>query len=90
MELYKKFSPVQDRILKVLGNKQMRLVDLAEKVYKDEHQKPMSPRSAVRSAIQLLIINARCRVLSGESKLTELWDVMVAALGKLNGFNFKH
>lgn len=60
MELYKKFSPVQDRILKVLGNKQMRLVDLAEKVYKDEHQKPMSPRSAVRSAIQF--INYKCEM----------------------------
>ena len=62
MELYKKFSPVQDRILKVLGNKQMRLVDLAEKVYAESAVKSMSPRTAVRSAIQF--INWKCKMQS--------------------------
>jgi len=54
------FSPVQHRVLKALGNKQMKLSDLAEKVYKDEHQKPMSPRTAVRSAIEF--INYKCEM----------------------------
>jgi len=54
------FSPVQHRILKALGNKTMKLADLAEKVYKDEPQKPLSPRSAVRSAIEF--INYKCEL----------------------------
>lgn len=62
MELSKKFSPVQDRILKVLGNKQMKLVDLADKVYAESKSKPMSPRTAVRSAIQF--INWKCEMQS--------------------------
>lgn len=54
------FSPVQHRVLKVLGNKQMKLADLAEKVYQDQGQKPLSPRTAVRSAIQF--INYKCEM----------------------------
>lgn len=54
------FSPVQHRVLIALGNKQMKLSDLAEKVYKDEPQKPLSPRTAVRSAIQF--INYKCEM----------------------------
>jgi hypothetical protein len=54
------FSPVQHRVLIALGNKKMKLADLAEKVYKDEAQKPLSPRTAVRSAIQF--INYKCEM----------------------------
>lgn len=60
MELYKKFSPVQTRILEVLGNKRMKLTELAEEVYMKSESKPMSPRTAVRSAIQF--INWKCEM----------------------------
>jgi hypothetical protein len=54
------FSPIQTRILKVLGNKTMKLSVLAEKVYQESETKPMSPRTAVRSAIQF--INWKCEM----------------------------
>lgn len=62
MRLPNEFSPVQVRILKALGNRKMKLSTLAEKVYESETQKPISPRTAVRSAIQF--INLKCEVHS--------------------------
>lgn len=56
----KDFSPVQLRVLKELGSKNMKLSTLAERVYQGVEPKPMSPRTAVRSAIQF--INLKCEV----------------------------
>lgn len=58
----KDFSPVQLRLLKALGNRKMKLSVLAEKVYEHSASKPMSPRTAVRSAIQF--INWKCEMQS--------------------------
>lgn len=61
------FSPIQHKVLVTLGNKSMKLADLAEKVYADAVPKPLSPRTAVRSAIEF--INYKCEMKGLDWKL---------------------
>jgi hypothetical protein len=54
------FSPIQKRIIDILGNKAMRMKDLSDKVYATADRKPMSPGTSVRTAIQY--INYKCEL----------------------------
>jgi len=54
------FSPIQQKILDALGKKKLKMSELAELVYKDSEVKPLSPRSAVRSALEY--INYKCEI----------------------------
>lgn len=61
------FSPIQHKLLMVLGTKTMKLTDLAEKVYADSVPKPMSPANALNSAITY--INYKCEMRDLDWKL---------------------
>lgn len=74
------FSPIQTKVLKVLGNRTMKMSRLAELVYKDIEPKPLSPRSAVRSAIEF--INHKCEI----NKLD--WKLITLGMGR-NGADVK-
>jgi hypothetical protein len=52
------FSPIQQKVINRLGKKRMKVSELAEKVYEDAKIKPLSPRTAITSAIEY--INYKC------------------------------
>lgn len=73
------FSPVQNKVLKVLGNRSMKLTRLAELVYLNS-EKPLRPATAIRSAIQY--INWKCE----RDKLN--WKIISEGMGR-NGATVK-
>lgn len=54
------FSPIQQKLIDVLGNREMKVSELAAKVYEDAKSKPLSPRNSLNSAISY--INYKCEV----------------------------
>lgn len=52
------FSDLQNKIIDVLGDKKLSIVELAAKVYKDTPNAPLAPNNSVISAIHY--INLKC------------------------------
>lgn len=52
------FSPIQEKIIEVLGTKKMKVTDIAKEVYKGSREKPLVPSNAIISAISY--INLKC------------------------------
>lgn len=52
------FSQIQEKILEILGKKEMSIQDIAKEVYKGSKDKPLSPNNSIVSAISY--INLKC------------------------------
>ena len=52
------FSQIQEKILDILGKKEMTIQDIAKEVYKGSKDKPLSPNNSIVSAISY--INLKC------------------------------
>lgn len=52
------FSQIQEKILEILGKKEMTIQDIAKEVYKGSKDKPLSPNNSIVSAISY--INLKC------------------------------
>lgn len=67
------FSPTEEKVLKILGSKKLKIADLAEDYFKGE-KKPIDPNAVVSGAIYN--INRKCKF----HKLT--WFINGSGLGR--------
>lgn len=72
------FSPIQKKLLKILGNKKMKFTTLAEMVYADELKKPVNPANSLRSTIPY--INWKCDM----HRLK--WKLQVEGIGRSGSY----
>jgi len=52
------FSDLQNKVIKVLGDKKMSITDISKKVYKDDPKTPLAPNNSIVSTIHY--INLKC------------------------------
>jgi len=67
------FSPTEEKILKLLGNKKLPITELAEKYFKGA-KKPINPNNTVSCAI--VRINRKCKYYKLD------WSVEGSGLGR--------